>query len=72
MAKTLELQFGNELGRTVTVSVDAPKETLTDEEITAAMDGLLTADIFTSSGGNLTAKKGARVVERNVVELEII
>ncbi|MTH53145.1 DUF2922 family protein [Bacillus mangrovi] len=71
MAKTLEMQFVNEEGKTVTISVDAPKETLTKEEITAAMDGLLNAGIFTSGGGDLTLKKGARTVDRTVTEISI-
>ncbi|KZZ85224.1 MULTISPECIES: DUF2922 domain-containing protein [Bacillaceae] len=71
MAKTLELQFVNEQGKTVTISVDAPKDSLTKDEIAEAMDGLMAANVFISGGGNLTSKKGARTVDRTVTEMEI-
>ncbi|AZB42580.1 DUF2922 domain-containing protein [Bacillus sp. FJAT-42376] len=71
MAKTLEMQFVNEQGKTVTISVDAPKESITNEEIAAAMDGLLGSGVFTSGGGNLTSKKGARTIDRTVKDMDI-
>ncbi|MCD7036113.1 DUF2922 domain-containing protein [Metabacillus sp. GX 13764] len=71
MAKTIELQFSNMEGKSVSISVESPKEGLTQSEISAAMDTILASNVFTSAGGELIGKKGARIVERNVTELEL-
>ena len=39
--------------------------------LSAAMDGILAANIFITNGGELVAKKGARIVERNVTDIEL-
>lgn len=69
MAKTLELQFLNVEGKTVKVNVDSPIEPVDPVAISAAMDSILTANIFVTSGGEFVSKKGARIVERNVTEV---
>jgi hypothetical protein len=69
MSMVLELQFLNEANKTVTFSVDEPKETLTDNEVLIAMQQILASGAFTSTGGNLTAVKGARFVERTIREI---
>ncbi|MFZ3591604.1 DUF2922 domain-containing protein [Bacillus sp. DJP31] len=69
MAKTLQLQFLNEESKTVSISIDNPIEPVDSLALDAAMDAILTTNIFTSSGGDLVSKKGARVVERNVEEI---
>lgn len=71
MSKKIDLQFENYDGRTVTYSLDHPVEPVDAEAVNAAMDEILQQDVFTSSGGDLVAKKGARIVERNVEEIEI-
>lgn len=71
MSKILELQFLNAEGKQVKINVDSPKEPLAESEISSAMDMILSANAFTSDGGDFTSKKGARIVERNVTELTI-
>ncbi|MFY4776744.1 DUF2922 domain-containing protein [Metabacillus sp. RGM 3146] len=71
MAKSLELQFINLEGKSTNIGVDAPKENLTAGEISLAMDKIIAANIFTSGGGDLVSKKGARIVDRTVTDLEI-
>ncbi|ALC80234.1 MULTISPECIES: DUF2922 domain-containing protein [Bacillus] len=70
MEKTVELQFLDELGKTVRISISEPKDQLTEAEIFTVMDSILTADVFFGSGGRLVAKKGARIVEKNTVDYE--
>lgn len=72
MAKTLELQFGTEFGKTARISVDNPKEPIDEAAVKQAMEQIISADVFTTSSGKLAAVKGARVVDRNVTEYEII
>lgn len=69
--KKLELKFLNEEGKTVTYSLEKPVEPVDPAAVSSAMDEIITQDAFTTSGGNLVEKKGARIVERNVVEIEL-
>jgi hypothetical protein len=71
LAKTLQLQFLNQENKTVTISIDNPIEPVDTIALNAAMDSILTANVFTSAGGDLMSKKGARVVERNVADVAI-
>ncbi|SFE87697.1 Protein of unknown function [Bacillus sp. OV194] len=64
MAKTLELQFLNEQDKTVTISLDAPKEPVDPAAVKAAMDTIIAQNIFVSNGGDYVKKKGARVMDR--------
>ncbi|WP_442596460.1 DUF2922 domain-containing protein [Neobacillus sp. D3-1R] len=72
MAKTLELQFSTELGGTARVSLDNPKEPIDPAAVKLAMNQILSAGVFYSTTGNLVAVKGARVIERNVTDYELI
>lgn len=72
MAKTLEMLFTNEAGKSASVSIESPTEPVDPVAVSAAMDTILTSNVFITSGGDLVAKRGARVVERNVLPVEII
>lgn len=69
--KRLELLFENEEGRTVTFSLDEPVDPVDPEAVSAAMDEVLAQNVFESNGGELVKKKGARIVERYVTDIEI-
>lgn len=71
MAKQIDLQFLNEEDRTVTMSLADPVEPVDVEAVNAAMDTILGENAITSSGGDLVSKKGARIVERTVTEIEL-
>ncbi|KGP74549.1 DUF2922 domain-containing protein [Pontibacillus yanchengensis] len=71
MAKKLELKFLNEENRTVTISMDQPIEPVDPVAVNAAMDEIITQGCFFSSGGNLISKKEARIVERNVFDVQL-
>ena len=70
--KTLELKFENTDGKIVTYSLEQPIEPVDPTAVAAAMDTIIAENAFTSSGGNLVAKKSARVVERNVEDIELV
>ncbi|ASN04148.1 DUF2922 domain-containing protein [Virgibacillus necropolis] len=72
MAKKLELKFENQDGKVVTYTLDNPVEPVDAVAVQAAMDGIITQNAFTSSGGDLVAKKSARIVERNVLDIELV
>ncbi len=69
--RTLELRFANAAGRTVTVRVAEPRANLTAAEIEAAMNAIVEAGVFISSGGGLVGRVGARLVAREVTEYEV-
>ncbi|WP_066190686.1 DUF2922 domain-containing protein [Gracilibacillus timonensis] len=69
--KKLELKFENEEGKTTTISLDQPVEPVDESVVSAAMDTIIAENAIFSSGGDLIAKKSARVVERNVEEIDI-
>ncbi|NSL52712.1 DUF2922 domain-containing protein [Calidifontibacillus erzurumensis] len=71
MSKKLEMQFINFEGKTSTISIDNPIEPVDPAAVSSAMDTIIAANIFATSGGDLVAKKGARIVERNVSEVEL-
>ncbi|MBO0958816.1 DUF2922 domain-containing protein [Neobacillus sp. MM2021_6] len=71
MAKTLELEFGTEFGKTARISVDSPKEPIDEEVVKLSMAQIITSDVFTTASGRFVAAKGARVIERNVTDYEL-
>ena len=71
MSKRVELIFENEDGKTVTYSLDNPIEPADPEAVNDAMDAIIDGNVFFTSGGEIIKKKAARIVERNVTDIEI-
>jgi uncharacterized protein YggL (DUF469 family) len=69
--KRLELLFKNMDDKNVTISLDDPIEPVNPTTVSQVMDEIIAQNVFTSTGGDLVSKHGARVVERNVTEIEI-
>lgn len=72
MAKTLELQFSTELGKTARLSIDNPKEPIDEEVVKLSMAQIIASEIFTTGSGKFVSAKGARVVDRNVTDYELL
>jgi hypothetical protein len=72
MAKTLELQFATEMGGTARISIDNPKEPIEIATVKDSMNQIIAAGVFFSPTGNLVSVKGARVIEREVTNYEIV
>ncbi|WP_203332959.1 DUF2922 domain-containing protein [Planococcus beigongshangi] len=71
MAKTLELIFETSAGKAVVLAVEEPREDLSSQELAAGMQTIITQNIFEVEGAPFALAKGARVIERNVVDYEI-
>ena len=71
MAKTLALIFETGAGKSVVLTVDEPREDLTAAELAAGMQTIIAQNIFEVEGSPFASAKGARVVERNVVDYEV-
>jgi len=72
MAKTLELHFNTELGKTASLSVENPKEPIDEAVVKQSMAQIIASEIFTTTSGKFVAAKGARVVDRNVTDYELV
>lgn len=68
MAKTLELKFNLANGKTMNLNVDNPKENLTPSEIVNAMQTIINQNVF----HELVSINQARIVERNVTEIQLV
>lgn len=67
----LEMVFKNQLDKKTTISIDSPRDDLTEAEVSAAMNDIILKNIFNSSGGDLVAIAGARIVTTDVQELNL-
>ena len=72
MAKTLELQFVTEEGKVAKISLDNPKEPVDTAVVKQSMSQIIAADVFFTPNGKFVSSQGARVVERNVTNYDIV
>jgi hypothetical protein len=63
VTQTLQMTFVNAVGTRATISLDNPKDTLTQAEVTAAMDQIIAKNIFNSAGGDLVSKYSAEIID---------
>lgn len=59
----LVLTFVTDAGNRVSLSVPAVKENLTEAQVTAAMNAVITADIFKPKGLSLVGIHSAKIVD---------
>lgn len=69
--RRLQLQFENQEGKIVTYTLDDPVEPIDHGAVNEAMDTIIAQNAFNSSGGDLIAKRSARVVEQITEDIEI-
>lgn len=69
--KKIELFFENEDGKTVKFSLDKPIEPVDTEAVSKVMEEIISQNLFISTGGDLVAKKNARLVENVIEEIEL-
>ncbi|MBT2686609.1 DUF2922 domain-containing protein [Bacillus sp. ISL-47] len=72
MAKTLELTFLSDMGKPSKLTIDNPKEPIDPIAVKAAMDQIIAANAFDGNGGDFVQAQGARLLERNVTEYELV
>lgn len=70
MAKSLIMTFLNEQNKKVNISIDDPREDVTEAEIKTVMDDILAKNIFTSTGGDIVTVDAAKIVTTSVTEFE--
>ena len=67
--RNLRMVFDNAAGSTFTITLPEPKEDVTGAQIEAAMDLIIAKDIFTTTGGSLTAKRDIKVIDTTTNDL---
>jgi hypothetical protein len=71
MEYSLQLTFVNETGDKVNFTISNVKPTVTEVEVSAAMDAILANNIFYSTGGDFKTKYSAQLVQRQVTKWEL-
>ena len=66
----LEMTFVNITNDKVKLSIDSPREDITEAEIETAMDNIVLKNVFDTSGGKLVGNVGARIVTTDVEKFE--
>lgn len=69
MENTLELLFKNEAAKNAKISVRDAKDDITAIEVQAIMDDIIDKNIFETPGGDLVEVAGARLIQKEVIEL---
>ena len=57
--------------KNISISVDDPREDLSEREIKEAMDTILEKDIFSPNGGSLVSSVSAKVVQTDTTEYDL-
>lgn len=72
MIKTkLKMEFKDTQGKKFGLSLDEPREDLTELEVKTAMEEVVTKNIFATNAGDIVEAVGAKIVTTTVEELEI-
>lgn len=69
--KRLEMVFKNQKDKTSKISLDNPREDVTDADIKAAMNNIIATNIFATADGDLVSVASARIVSTDVLEIAL-
>jgi hypothetical protein len=67
----LELIFRTDVDKKAKISIDNPKEDLTEVEIRSCMENIISKNIFKPKSGSFVEIEGARIVTTGVEEIEL-
>ena len=70
--KRLLMTFKTADDKKVSLSVDNPREDITETEIKSAMDLVVEKNIFAPNGGNIVATVEAKVVVTDTTEYDLV
>ncbi|MBQ3422168.1 MAG: DUF2922 domain-containing protein [Romboutsia sp.] len=72
VTKKLLMTFKTDEDKNVSISVEDPKQNLTESEILEAMNLIIEKDVFMPNGEALVEKVGAKVVETETQEYDLV
>lgn len=67
----LEMAFADEEGKQFKLTLNEPREDITETEVRQAMDDVVAKNIFYTAVGDVVSVIGARIITTVVDELEI-
>ena len=70
--KKLMMTFKTDEDKNVSISIDDPRENVTEQEIQNAMNIILNTDIFAPNGETLISLVGAKIVETGTTEFDLV
>ena len=70
--KKLMMTFKTDEDKNISISLDDPRENLTEQEIHDAMNIILNNDIFSPNGETLISLVGAKIVETDTTEFDLV
>ena len=70
--KVLQLIFKNSVGKKITMSIEDPKDALTEAEIKAAMDLIIQKNIFKKNNYDLVEAVEAKIVTTGTTVYDLI
>ena len=69
VTQTLKMAFLTQSGSRTTISVDNPRDNVTQAEVQAAMNTVVSKNVFTGTGGDLTAIDSAKIVDITTTDI---
>ena len=70
--KKLMMTFKTDEDKNISISLDDPRENITEQEIQNAMNIILNNDIFAPNGETLVSLVGAKIVETGTTEFDLV
>ena len=70
--KVLYMTFKNALGNSCTISIEDPKDDITEQQVKDYMDLVIQKNIFQPKGYDITTTVSAKVVNANTTEYNLI
>jgi len=67
----LEMEFLDAAGKKFKITIDEPRNDLTEQDIKRVMEEIVEKDVFYSSSGDIVGLSGARYITTRVEELII-
>jgi len=68
-SQTLRMVFRSQGGTGMTISLDNPRTDVTAADIEAAMDLIISKNIFNTNGGDLASKYDIKIIDRTTNDL---
>lgn len=69
---TLVMVFKNRAGKNISISIDDPRDDLTESEIKSAMELIIAKDVFKKKNFSLTEAVGAKIINTETDEYDLV
>ena len=69
MAQVLRMTFLNAAGNRVSITLDNPRDDITQAEVQTAMNTIITKNILVTSGGELASIDSAAIIETTTTDI---